>query len=60
LDVPQCSGCHTIFHYIVFLNIKNHMAKLPKILEQRPGLIFVDHEDFKKNLGLLKAEEFWR
>ena len=57
-DVVQCPSCQTDFKYISFRNIKSHVGKLPKMEESRPGLIIVDHEDYSRLMGALKAEEF--
>jgi len=58
LDMKECPECKTDFKYISFRNIKSHLPKLQKIIQERPQIIFVDHEDFKKNLGAVKAQEF--
>ena len=60
LDTPQCPNCQTEFKYIAFRNIKSHLPKLKKLSEGRPGLVFVDHEDFKQSWAALKAEKFLR
>ena len=58
LDARQCPQCAAGFKYIAFRNIKNHLPKLQKLNDERPDLIFVDYEDFSRNLGVLKAQEF--
>ena len=58
LDVTHCPGCQTEFTYIAFRNIKNHLPKIHKLLEARPHLVLVDHEDYAHNLGAIKAREF--
>ncbi len=56
----ECPKCKTAFKYIAFRNIKSHLPKMQKLIEERPGLEFVDHEDFQRNLGVIKAEEFMK
>ena len=58
LNAENCPECHTPIKYIAFRNIRNHLPKLHKILEERPHIIFIDHDDFKRNLTAFKAEEF--
>jgi len=58
LDTPQCPQCHTEFKYIAFRNIKDHLPKINKLNQERPELILVDYEDFKRLNGVLKAQEF--
>lgn len=58
VDTVQCPQCQTSFKYIAFRNIKHHLPKMQKLSEERTDLTFVDHDDFSRNLGALKAEEF--
>ena len=60
LDAHQCPECGAGFKYIAFRNIKNHLPKLQKLNAERPDLLFVDYEDFAKNLGVIKAQEFFK
>ena len=53
-----CPQCQTDFKYIAFRNVMHHIPKMYKISEERPDVVFVDFEDYKKNLGAIKAEEF--
>ena len=57
-DLTQCPHCHTPFKYIAFRNIKDHLPKVHKLLQERTDLTIVDHDDFKRVSGALKAEEF--
>ncbi len=59
-DTPRCPQCQTDFKYHTFQNIKDHYPKIEKLSYERPDLIFVDYEDFKRLSGQLKAEEFLR
>jgi len=54
----KCPQCQTEFNYLAFKNIKDHLPKIPKLLQERPQLVFVDYEDFKRISGALKAENF--
>ena len=58
LDEKQCPQCHTDFKYITFRNIKDHLPKINELHHERPDLVLVDYEDFKRISGALKAEEF--
>ena len=58
LDLVACPKCETEFKYIAFRNVRNHLPKLQKINEQRPDILFVDFEDYKRYIGELKAKEF--
>ena len=60
LDAAQCPECKTDFKYIAFRNVRNHIPKLKKLNKEKPHLIFVDYDDFKRSLGAFKAEEFLR
>ena len=58
LEMSHCPGCQTEFKYISFRNIKVHIPKIYKILHERPNLMIVDYDDYKRNIGISKAEEF--
>ena len=58
LDVANCPQCHTEFDFIAFRNITQHFPKIQKLSQDRPQVTFVDHEDFKRILAAVKAEEF--
>ncbi|MFA5088507.1 MAG: hypothetical protein WC552_05675 [Candidatus Omnitrophota bacterium] len=58
MDALKCPKCQTEFKYIAFRNIRNHLPKIPALDESRPHLIMVDFEDYKRLLGVSKAEEF--
>ncbi len=60
LDVRQCPQCSAAFKFIAFQNVKDHMPKMLRLSSERPDLTFVDHDDFKKVEGAIKAEEFLR
>ena len=58
LDVRQCPQCQNPFKYVSFMNIKDHMPKMLRISQERPDLVFVDYDDYKRTEGAIKAEEF--
>ena len=58
LNIVQCPQCQTLYKYISFRNIRDHLPKLQRLQEERPDLECVDYEDFKRLLSVLKAEEF--
>ncbi len=57
LDSLQCPSCNNVFKYIAFMNVSDHMPKMLKIAHERPDLIFVDYNDFKKIEGELRAKD---
>lgn len=60
LDVISCPKCKNDFRYIAFRNIRNHLPKLTKILQDKPYMVFVDYDDFARMWGAHKAQEFLR
>ena len=57
LDVLACPSCKNQFKYIGFMNIKDHLPKMQRIAHERPGLVFIDYDDFKKIEGELRAKD---
>ena len=57
-DTLACPQCHTEFKYIAFRNIKDHLPKIVKLNQERPDIVLVDYDDFKRLSGALKAQEF--
>ncbi len=58
LRAKNCKNCGTEFKYIAFRNVRNHLPKLKGLAEECPGLIFIDYDDFKRNLDEVKAKDF--
>jgi len=58
LDTAQCPACQTVFKHIAFLNVKAHMPKIQKLSAERPEIVIIDYDDYKRSLGAIKAEEF--
>ncbi len=58
LDVLKCPHCQADFQFLAFKNIKDHLPKISKILRERPSLVLVDFDDFKRISSANKAEEF--
>jgi len=58
MDVTVCPKCETEFKYVSFRNVKVHLPKMFKLMEERPHLGIIDYDDYKRNVGALKAEEF--
>ena len=57
LDIKQCPSCKTVFKYIGFINPREHMPKMMRIAAERPEIIFIDYDDFKKIEGELRAKD---
>lgn len=60
LDMKTCPKCSTTFTFISFRNIKNHLPKLLKIHNERQDVTVIDYEDFHRQSGARKAEEFFK
>ncbi len=60
LEITQCVNCQTPFKFLSFQNVREHLPKIKKIIEQRPSLTLVDYEDFKRLDGERKAQEFFK
>ena len=60
IDTPKCPECGNEFKYIAFQNIKDHMPKMLRVVQERPNIIFVDYDDFKKIEGEEKAKDIFR
>ena len=58
IDLSHCPECKAEFKNISFRNISTHMPKINKLAAERPGVVILDHDDYKKQTGVLKAEEF--
>ena len=56
LEDLKCPGCSTEFKYIAFQHIKDHLPKMLRVADQRPTIIFVDHDDFKRLEGEERAK----
>ena len=60
LEANQCPQCSAAFQYISFRNIKDHLPKIQRLIHERPGIVLIDFDDFKRLSGALRAEEFLR
>lgn len=60
LNDPVCPECKTEFKYVTFRNIKSHLPKLQKLSAERPSVTVVDYDDYKREAGASKAEDFFR
>ena len=58
IDLSQCPQCGHVFQYISFRNVRTHIPKIQRFLEQRPEVLIIDYDDYKRNEGALKAKEF--
>lgn len=58
LDKSRCPQCETPFAYIAFRRPAEHLSKIKKLLQDRPGLRIIDYDDFKKAESAVKAERF--
>lgn len=55
IDVTQCPSCQTSFNYIAFQNIKEHLPKVLKMLQEHRDVVFIDYQDFKRIEGEIRA-----
>ena len=55
IDTLACPQCKTTFKYFAFQNVRDHLPKMLRISQERPQMIFVDYEDFKRLEGEEKA-----
>ena len=39
------------------MNLRDHMPKMQRIANERPDLVFLDYDDFKKVEGELRARD---
>ncbi len=60
INDPVCPECKSEFKYISFRNIKSHLPKLQMLSAQRPSVTVIDFDDYKKELGASKAEDFFK
>ena len=58
LESPRCPSCQNDFKYVAFRNIKVHIPKVFKLLEQNPQVKIIDFDDYKQAEGFNKAKEF--
>lgn len=60
LNDPVCPECKTEFKYIAFRNLKSHLPKLQKLSAERPSVTVIDYDDYKREVGASKAEDFFK
>jgi hypothetical protein len=60
LNEPLCPGCKTEFKYIAFRNVRSHLPKLVKLAAEKPSVTVIDFDDYKMNLGKMKAEDLFK
>jgi len=60
LNEPLCRSCKTEFKYVTFRNIKSHLPKLAKLDAEKPSVTIIDFDDYKMNLGKMKAEDLFK
>ena len=58
LSDKKCSKCGVEFKSIAFRNIRSHIPKIHKLFIERPQVSVIDYDDYKRNEGAIKAEEF--
>lgn len=57
LDTGHCPECKTEFKFIAFQNVRDHLPKMQRLSTERPQMVFVDYDDFKKMEGEQKAKD---
>ena len=56
LDMLKCPSCGNEFKYVAFQNVREHMPKILKLVGERPDVLIVDYDDFKRAEGEEKAK----
>jgi hypothetical protein len=59
LDDLYCPKCSTPFKYIAFQSVRDHFPKMLRILENRHDVQFIDHQDYKRIEGEVKARSIF-
>jgi hypothetical protein len=60
IEAIKCPECQTEFKYIAFQNVRDHMPKMLRVAQERPNMLFVDYDDFKRIEGEEKAKDIFR
>lgn len=55
-----CPECRTEFKYVAFRNVKSHLPKIEKLLNENPNIVIIDFDDYKRGQAESRAEEFWK
>lgn len=58
LEMASCPKCETEFKYVTFRNVRNHLPKLEKLTQERPDVVLIDFDDYKRQVGAMKARDF--
>lgn len=58
LNAHKCPGCSAEFKYLAFRSVWTQLSKINKMMAERPSMMVIDYDDFKKGQSALKAEEF--
>lgn len=59
IDALACPKCGTAFKYIAFQNVKEHLPKMARLMQERSALVFIDHQDYKRIEGEVKARSIF-
>ena len=60
INDPICPECKSEFKYIAFRSIKSHLPKLQILSAQRPSMTVIDYDDYKRETGASKAQDFFK
>ncbi|MBF0523052.1 MAG: hypothetical protein HQL24_08370 [Candidatus Omnitrophica bacterium] len=60
LTDTHCPSCKTEYKYISFRNVKNHIPKIYKLIEEKPQFVIVDFDDYQRAMGDLKAQSIFK
>lgn len=58
----SCPNCHREFKYITFrpkANKAEEFSQIGRLKEKRPDLIIIDHADFTRSSGKIKAHDIF-
>ena len=59
-ETTHCPACQAEFKYISFRNVRTHIPKIYKLMEERPTVMIIDYDDYSRNLGASKAKDFFK
>ncbi len=56
LDATVCPACKQPFKFIAFQNVRDHLPKMKRLAHERPDVLFIDYDDYKRLEGEERAK----